>query len=1091
MSGRWRSRYWTPDDGVAQQQQPNPVHHRRMGEDAVVRGDRYHGHNGDGRNGWGNSGSDFDGYNRGNSREERYRNHDQEFRLRQFGSHQNQQQRQQPHHPHREWPTDGQREWQRGQSLPQYPRGCESVESVGSNQGRQFIKRDVPPSRNNIDRQANPARQVASNSKAHENSNTIKGAIPDSTSSNAQVTAKKPFAWNKPESTLQEAAAKSSSASNQSVSASADPAFSDAKAVAKKPFAWGKPNPSPLPASAAATTTSTTSSATSAEVKGSTKKAFAWGTEATYTSYPTGTLQSKEHTKPFIFKQPHAASSSTMFPPLNEQSKEPPASAKVVLPSSASLPPTSSWGKRHSESDSAKTPNVNKEKPVVKVGDFPSLSMASTLSRSQLGYQNPPPPPLPMTKAMNFTTDKQQSKSKSSSKKGAPQASLASFISNQAVVARGMVSKDANSSALATKKNCNTSSTSMVGNKRSAPSSSTRGAMADGRGCMNFAAGDTKKGRQRLIATNSTPRKKKLTTLKKKVLKERLRVWKEKNGIVDCDEEPCTKRLKTDGSPSIQAAAMEVAKEAMSTTLLIENFIRPEDNLVDEDEYDEILSDLIQLAGRVGEVLSVFIPRPQDSVGDITTDENDALVTNEHIGLAFVRFASKEDACAANEILEGMIVGGQKIRTSILNSMELANFSDCAAGIPPSADTERLWRLAALRVVNERKSSMNASDDNSSNNIHTANTEAVTIATIVFHNILCEDDYEDEEALHESIEDLKGLAAEYGQVVGTKWETNGDNRGNVYITYDNRNSADMALKQINGLIVSGSKILVSLDDDSSQNNQQSTAGEVILSKVLNDDDLEDEDCLSESLNDIRNLAEQHGIIEKVLAEIDGGQKGDVFISYLEGHQVAQQAAQQLDGMVFGGRQLSASVREIRGTDSLSPKEQTKSDPLPIMLSGGKRISEQFAACKRVPKVPNAGTPRSYASKIADERAVPLLIEMLGELMRLQERSKDDKNARSRRRLVMGLREVARGIRAHKVKMIVMANNLDEYGAIDSKLQEILDMASADELPVLYELNKRNLGKALGKSIKVSVVGIQNADGAHDQFKKLKKMLGMA
>jgi selenocysteine insertion sequence-binding protein 2 len=117
--------------------------------------------------------------------------------------------------------------------------------------------------------------------------------------------------------------------------------------------------------------------------------------------------------------------------------------------------------------------------------------------------------------------------------------------------------------------------------------------------------------------------------------------------------------------------------------------------------------------------------------------------------------------------------------------------------------------------------------------------------------------------------------------------------------------------------------------------------------------------------------------------------------------------------------------------------------------------------------------------------------MLGELMRLQERSKDDKNARARRRLVMGLREVARGIRAHKVKMVIMANNLDEYGALDSKLQEILGMASADEIPILYELNKRKLGKALGKSIKVSVVGIQNADGAHDQFKKLKKMIGMA
>ena len=85
--------------------------------------------------------------------------------------------------------------------------------------------------------------------------------------------------------------------------------------------------------------------------------------------------------------------------------------------------------------------------------------------------------------------------------------------------------------------------------------------------------------------------------------------------------------------------------------------------------------------------------------------------------------------------------------------------------------------------------------------------------------------------------------------------------------------------------------------------------------------------------------------------------------------------------------------------------------------------------------------------------------------------------------------MARGIRAHKVKMVVMANNLDQYGAIDAKLQEILDLARAEELPVVFELNKRKLGKALGKSIKVSVVGIQNADGAHEQFKKLKKMTG--
>mmetsp|Transcript_17599 Transcript_17599/g.28463 ORF Transcript_17599/g.28463 Transcript_17599/m.28463 type:complete len:93 (+) Transcript_17599:1-279(+) len=85
---------------------------------------------------------------------------------------------------------------------------------------------------------------------------------------------------------------------------------------------------------------------------------------------------------------------------------------------------------------------------------------------------------------------------------------------------------------------------------------------------------------------------------------------------------------------------------------------------------------------------------------------------------------------------------------------------------------------------------------------------------------------------------------------------------------------------------------------------------------------------------------------------------------------------------------------------------------------------------------------------------------------------------------MGLREVARGIRAHKVKMVVMANNLDEYGAIDEKLQEIIDLAKSEDVPLFFEFSKRGLGKAIGKNIKVAVVGIQSADGAHQPFKKL-------
>jgi selenocysteine insertion sequence-binding protein 2 len=73
--------------------------------------------------------------------------------------------------------------------------------------------------------------------------------------------------------------------------------------------------------------------------------------------------------------------------------------------------------------------------------------------------------------------------------------------------------------------------------------------------------------------------------------------------------------------------------------------------------------------------------------------------------------------------------------------------------------------------------------------------------------------------------------------------------------------------------------------------------------------------------------------------------------------------------------------------------------------------------KRVPKIPNAPGPRHYAAIVNDERVKPLLSEMLGELMRLQKRAIEEKNTKAKRRLVMGLREVARGIRAHKGKLV--------------------------------------------------------------------------
>jgi selenocysteine insertion sequence-binding protein 2 len=43
-------------------------------------------------------------------------------------------------------------------------------------------------------------------------------------------------------------------------------------------------------------------------------------------------------------------------------------------------------------------------------------------------------------------------------------------------------------------------------------------------------------------------------------------------------------------------------------------------------------------------------------------------------------------------------------------------------------------------------------------------------------------------------------------------------------------------------------------------------------------------------------------------------------------------------------------------------------------------------------------------------------------------------------------------------MVIMANNLDQYGAIDEKLQEIVDLAKSEGVPLFFEFTKRSLGK---------------------------------
>eukprot|EP00557_Chaetoceros_sp_GSL56_P013725 CAMPEP_0176482192 /NCGR_PEP_ID=MMETSP0200_2-20121128/3242_1 /TAXON_ID=947934 /ORGANISM="Chaetoceros sp., Strain GSL56" /LENGTH=907 /DNA_ID=CAMNT_0017878487 /DNA_START=396 /DNA_END=3119 /DNA_ORIENTATION=- len=466
------------------------------------------------------------------------------------------------------------------------------------------------------------------------------------------------------------------------------------------------------------------------------------------------------------------------------------------------------------------------------------------------------------------------------------------------------------------------------------------------------------------------------------------------------------------------------ATAKQSATVTLYNILTPDD-LDDEDCLEETLQDIRKVASTYGHL----------------AEGDDGIMVDKTQKLIMITYADVEHSTIAAAKLNGSILGGIQIHARIESNIE-------------------------------------------------SNPKSVYIVHL--ENILCDDDYEDEDCLEATKDDIRDLATECGSPLQIDVHVDGEIKGRISISYSMKEHASCAVAKFSGMIIGGKTVRAWMGKSSDDDENSTPILE--LQNVLSDEDYEDEECLEETKKDLLAMVQQYGEVEKLDVETTGRNRGLVSVLFLDSN-AALQACEKLNGAVVGGSQISANIRIPNisfnpittleeETGPIVDKEKVAYEPL---YSGDKIIPEQYALCKRVPKIPNPGVPREYAKRINDDSIIPLLFNMLGELMRLQIRAKENNNKKAKRRLVLGLREVARGIRANKVKMVIMANNLDHYGALDVKLEEILNAANEHDIPVIFELNKRKLGKALGKTLKISVVGIENADGAYEPFKKLKRL----
>eukprot|EP00930_Biecheleria_cincta_P002869 TRINITY_DN103849_c0_g1_i1.p1 TRINITY_DN103849_c0_g1~~TRINITY_DN103849_c0_g1_i1.p1 ORF type:complete len:542 (+),score=176.53 TRINITY_DN103849_c0_g1_i1:56-1681(+) len=118
--------------------------------------------------------------------------------------------------------------------------------------------------------------------------------------------------------------------------------------------------------------------------------------------------------------------------------------------------------------------------------------------------------------------------------------------------------------------------------------------------------------------------------------------------------------------------------------------------------------------------------------------------------------------------------------------------------------------------------------------------------------------------------------------------------------------------------------------------------------------------------------------------------------------------------------------------------------------------------------------------------------ILSELVRFQDRAKEQNAMKyaKLKRYCVGLREARRAIARNKCKGLIVAPNLEVSnleGGLDDTVEDVIEEARDNEIPVIFALSRNRIGKAMGKNIRLSVVALHSVEGVHQQFREVVKL----
>ncbi|KAG8225417.1 hypothetical protein J437_LFUL004617 [Ladona fulva] len=140
--------------------------------------------------------------------------------------------------------------------------------------------------------------------------------------------------------------------------------------------------------------------------------------------------------------------------------------------------------------------------------------------------------------------------------------------------------------------------------------------------------------------------------------------------------------------------------------------------------------------------------------------------------------------------------------------------------------------------------------------------------------------------------------------------------------------------------------------------------------------------------------------------------------------------------------------------------------------------------------------REYCNHSKRQDLSEAVTSMLQDIIRFQDRVHINQpiKAEMHRRYVLGLRQTNNLLVVQKVKIIIMASDIEKVpapGGLDDIVTTIVDRANKQNVPVIFNFPRRQLGKLTYRKVPVSCIAILNYHGTEVAFQKMTEALEVA